>query len=220
MEKILVAADRRKESGKGNARTLRRAGILPAIIYSEGNSTPIQINRKVMTGLLTSGVADHSLVTVELNEDGSKTSEHSVLVKDFQLDPITDELLHVDFIEISLKDLVTVTVPVHIIKKPIGIKMGGILQNILREVEVECLPTQIPNSIDVDASFVDIGGSLHVSDLPVPEGSKMITELSAVILSVTALVAEEVKSEEAAKEPELVKAKGKAAAEEKKDEGK
>lgn len=221
MEKILVAADKRSESGKGNARSLRRAGIIPSVVYSEGKSIPIQINRKIMSRLLTSGGAEHALITVELNEDGSKTSEHPVLIKDYQLDPVSDELLHVDFMEVSLKEKITVTVLINVTKKPAGVKMGGILQNILREVEVECLPTQIPESIDVDAEFVEMGGSLHVSDLPIPEGVKLLTDPSEVILTVTAPVAEEEKAEEeaaAAAEPELVGTKGKKEGEEQKEE--
>ena len=231
MEKIVVAADKRNESGKGSARSLRRAGILPAIVYSEGNSIPIQINTKIMTKLLTSGAAEHALITVELNEDGTKTSEHPVLVKDFQQDPVSEELLHVDFMEISLKKRLTVTVPVRVINEPAGVKMGGILQKVLREVEIECLPTQIPESIDVDAGHIEIGGSLHVSDLPVPEGATMITDLEGVIISVKAPVIEEEKPEEEeileeGAEPELVGDKGKddeegeGEGEEKKEEGK
>lgn len=225
MEKIVVAADKRNESGKGSARTLRRAGILPAIVYSEGNSIPIQINAKIMTRLLTSGVAEHALITVEINEDGSKTSECSVLIKDYQLDPVSDELLHVDFIEISLKESIVVMVPVKIVKEPAGVKMGGILQKVLREVEVECLPTQIPESIDLDAEYIEIGGTLHVSDLPATEGVKIVTDPAGVILSVKAPVVEEEKPEdevlEAGVEPELVgKGKEDGEGEEKKEEGK
>ncbi|HDH05403.1 MAG TPA: 50S ribosomal protein L25 [Nitrospirae bacterium] len=212
MEKILVKADKRPESGKGSARSLRRMGLLPAIVYSDGNSTPIKINGKEMTKLIYSGGGEHALITIELNEDGTKTSERSVLVKDFQRDPVSEELLHVDFMEISLKKVVKVTVPVGIIKQPAGIKMGGILQHRLREVEVECLPTRIPDRIEVDAEFVEIGGALYVSDLPAQEGVTLITDPAKVILLVSAPVIEEAPSEaaeEGAAEPELVKAKGK-----------
>lgn len=213
MEKIVVAADKRNESGKGSARSLRRAGILPAVVYFEGNSIPIQINCKAMTRLLTSGVAEHALITVEINEDDSKTSKHSVLVKDYQLDPVSEELLHVDFMEVSLKKRITVTVGISITKKPKGIKEGGILQTILREIEVECLPTQIPESIEIDAEHIEIGGTLHVSDLTLPEGLKLVTDPSEVVLSVSAPVIEEEEPEEEVLEegvePELVGAKGK-----------
>ena len=212
MEKILVKADKRPESGKGSARSLRRMGLLPAIVYSDGNSTPIKINGKEMTKLIYSGGGEHALITIELNEDGAKTSEHPVLVKDFQRDPVSEELLHVDFMEISLKKAVKVTIPVVIVKQPAGIKMGGILQHRLREVEVECLPTQIPDRIEVDAEFVEIGNSLHVRDLPAQEGVTLITDPAKVILLVSAPVVEEAPAgaaEEGAAEPELVKAKGK-----------
>ena len=222
MEKILVKADKRLEIGKGAARSLRRAGMIPAIVYAGGTSTPITVAGKQMTRLIYSGVGEHALITIELNEDGSKTSEHPVLVKDYQRDPVSEELLHVDFMEVSLKDSVNVTVLLEIAKQPAGIKMGGILQRRLREIEVECLPTQIPDKIEVDAEFVEIGNSLHVSDLPEMEGVKIVTDPSEVILSVSAPVVETVAEEEAveegAAEPELVKAKGKE--EEKKEEEK
>ncbi len=211
MEKILVRADARPEVGKGVARSLRRSGLLPAVVYSGGESRPIKIHGKDMTKLIFSGTGDHALITIELHEDGSKKSEHSVLVKDYQTDPVSDELLHVDFIEVSLKELVKVTVPVVIVKEPIGIKMGGILEHLLRDLEFECLPTQIPDKIEIDASHIDIGQSLHVSDVPEQEGIKIISDPGGVILNVSAPKVEEevVEEVEEAAEPELVGEKGK-----------
>ena len=223
MEKIIVKADKRPEIGKGSARSLRRMGMVPAIIYSEGNSTPIKVQGKQMTKLIYSGGGEHALITMELNEDGAKSSEHPVLIKDYQRDPVSEELLHVDFMEVSLKKLLTVSIAVVIVKQPVGVKMGGIMQQNLREVEVECLPTQIPDRFEVNAESVEIGGSLHVSDLPVHEGVKFITDPSEVILTVTTPVIEEAApeaAEEGAAEPELVKGKGKeeeASKEEKKE---
>jgi large subunit ribosomal protein L25 len=222
MEKILIKADKRSEIGKGGARSLRRMGLLPAIVYSEGKSQSVKINSKQMTKLITSGVGEHALITIELNEDG-KTSERPVLVKDYQRDPVSEELLHVDFLQVSLKKVVTVHVLIELVKQPAGVKMGGILEYRLREVEVECLPTQIPTKFEIDAEFVQIGQSLHVSDLPEQEGVKIVTPPEAVICTVTAPVIEEEPAEEveAAEEPELVKGKGKEeepAAEEKKEE--
>jgi len=211
MEKILVKADKRPDSGKGGARSLRRAGMIPAVVYSGGNSTPIKVQGKQMTKLIYSGVGEHALITIELNEDGTKTSEHPVLVKDYQRDPISEELLHVDFMEVSLEKAVKVTVRLEIVKQPIGIKMGGIMQHRLREVEVECLPTQIPDKFEVNAESIEIGHALHVSDLQVPEGVKIVTDPGEVILLVSAPAAEEAAPAEAAApaEPELVKGKGK-----------
>lgn len=220
MDKILVKADKRSDSGKGSARSLRRSGLIPAVVYSAGNSIPVQIDRKQMTTLIYSGAGEHSLISIELNEDGSKISEHPVLVKDYQLEPVSDELLHVDFMEISLTEVVTVTVPIVITKQPAGIKMGGVLAKRMREIEVECLPTKIPDSVGIDAGFIEIGKSYHVSDIPVQEGLKILADPSEVILSVNVAVVEEEPEEAAvveAAEPELVKGKGK---EEEKDEKK
>lgn len=211
MEKILIQADKRPESGKGNARSLRRAGVVPAVVYASGSSTPIQVNTREMTKLLHSGVGEHSLLTIQLNEGGKMSSEHPVLIKDYQRDPVSEDLLHVDFMEVSLKDVVRVTVQLEIVKQPAGVKMGGIMQRRLREIEVECLPTQIPDKIEIDAEFIQIGHSYHVSDLPEMEGVKIVTAPGEVVLSVSAAVAVETPAAEAATpaQPELVKPKGK-----------
>ena len=217
MEKILVRADARPEVGKGVARSLRRSGMLPAVVYSGGNSKPIKVHGKEMTKLIFTGTGDHALITIELHEDGAKKSEHPVLVKEYQTDPVSDELLHVDFIEVSLKELVKVTVPIVIVKEPIGIKLGGILEHHMRDLEVECLPTQIPDKIEVDAEHIDIGHSLHVSDITIPDGINMTSDLAGVILNVSAPKVEEVAAEEGVEEgaePELVGEKGKEEAEE------
>jgi len=212
MDKITIKADMRPEKGKGSARSLRRAGLLPAIVYADGDSTPIKINGKEMTKLIYSGTGEHSLITIALNEDGGKTSEHPVLLKAFQRDPVSEDILHVDFLKVSLKELVSITVGLKVVKQPAGIKMGGVMQMQLREIEVECLPMQIPERIEIDAEFVQIGHSYHVSDLPEMEGVKILTAPEEVILSVNAPVVEEAPEEAeeaAATEPELVKGKGK-----------
>lgn len=220
MEKILLKADKRAEIGKGGARSLRRQDILPAVMYGIGEAVPIKLNRKEIQKLIYSGGGEHVLITLELNEGGSKTSEHPVLIKDYQREPVSEELLHVDFIEVSLKEKIRVTILVVIIKEPAGIKMGGIMQHRVREIEVECLPTQIPDKIEIDAGFVEIGHSLHVSDIPAMEGIRIITDPSEVILSVSAPREEVVAApaEAAVAEPEVLKAKGKTAEEASKEQ--
>ncbi|MEE8330019.1 MAG: 50S ribosomal protein L25 [Thermodesulfovibrionia bacterium] len=210
MEKILLKAEKRTELGKGSARSLRRSDILPAVLYAKGFSIPIKLHRKdILSKLMVSGKSEHALVTIELSGDKGKKTDHWVLVKDYQLDPVRNELLHVDFIEISLKKKIKTTVPVVVTEEPAGVKKGGILQQQLRDVEIECLPTQIPDSMEVDASAVDIGHSLHVSDLKIKEGVKILSDPQDVILTVIAPVVEEVApeapAEEEVSEPELVK---------------
>lgn len=212
MEKILLKADKRSETGKGGARGLRRTGFLPAVIYSDGNSTLVKINGKEMTRLMTSGAGEHALITLSIHEDNRETSQIPVLVKDYQLDPVSDELLHIDFLQVSLEENVNVTVPVVIIKEPIGVKLGGILEHHMREVEIECLPTQIPEKIEVDAGALEIGDVMHVSDLVPPAGIEITSDPGELVLLVSAPKVEEAPAEAVeaeAAEPELVKAKGK-----------
>lgn len=212
MQKIMLKADKRTETGKGSARSMRRNNLLPAVMYGEKKSIMLKLDKKVVQKLIYTGVGEHALITLELNEGNSKTSEHPVLIKDYQKEPLTEELLHVDFLEVSLKKKINVTVPLVIVKEPAGIKMGGIMQHRVREIEVECLPTQIPDKIEIDAGAVEIGHSLHVSDIPAQKGILIITDPSEVILTVSApkeeVVAEPVEDEVA--EPEVIKAKGKA----------
>ncbi|MDP3297887.1 MAG: 50S ribosomal protein L25 [Thermodesulfovibrionia bacterium] len=212
MQKVVLKAEKRAEIGKGGARSLRRHGMMPAVLYAAGTSTPIKVLSKEVTKLMASGGGEHALIAIELSED---KKDHWALIKDYQLDPIRNELLHVDFIEISLEKKIKITTPIIITKEPMGIKKGGILQQLMRDIEIECLPTQIPEGIEVDVSPLDIGHSLHVSDLTVKEGIKIISDPKKVILTVTAPVVEEVAApaEAVVAEPEVVK-KGKVKEEE------
>lgn len=209
MEKVILKAAKRAGTGKGNSRQLRSGGILPGVLYSGGSSTSIQLQKKEISRLMGSKGKEQALISIELEGDKASTSNHWALIKDYQIDPVKNELLHVDFIEISLKKKIKLTIPIVITKEPIGVKNGGILQQQMREVKVECLPTQIPDGIEVDASSLDIGHSLHVSDLTVKEGVKILSEPQEVILSVIAPAAEEVAPvapvAEEIKEPELVR---------------
>ena len=217
MEKNLLKVEKRNETerGKGNARSMRREGILPGILYSKGESVAIKLPKKEMSRLMSSGGGERSLITIEISGEKGKKKGRPALIKDYQLDPIKNELLHIDFMEISLDEKIKLTVPVVITAQPIGVKNGGILQQPLRDIEVECLPTQIPEGIEIDASAVDIGNSLHVSDLTVKEGVQILSDPQAVIINVSAPVIEEepvvAPLEEEAAEPEVAK-KGKEAA--------
>lgn len=212
MKKILLKAEQRVATGKGGARSLRRQGMLPAVIYAGGKSTPIKLQRKEIVKLITSGVGEHAILNVEFSKDGGEPAEHPALMKEYQKDPVSSELLHVDFMEISLKEKIKISISLVITKEPLCIKTGGIIAHHLREIEIECLPTQIPEAIEIDAEAVEIGHSLHVSDIKPMEGIRIVTNPQIVILNVTAPKVEEapaVVAEAAAAEPALVKAKGK-----------
>lgn len=211
MKKILLKAEQRSEIGKGGARSLRRQGMLPAVIYAGGKSTPIKFHRKEIVKLITSGVGEHAILNIEFSKDGGKPAEHPALIKEYQKDPVSTELLHVDFMEISLKDKIKISIPVVITKEPVSIKTGGIMEHHLREIEIECLPTQIPKAIEIDAGSVEIGHSIHVSDIKPIEGIRIVTNSQMVIMNVTAPRVEEAPAvaAEAVAEPEVLKAKGK-----------
>lgn len=217
MERITLNAEIRDTVGKGAARTLRRAGSVPAVLYRAGQSHPITLNYKELAQALKATAGEQVVVNLKFSQD-----EKLALLKDYQTDPARGDLLHVDFFEVSLKEKVKVTVPVATVGEPIGVKRDkGILQHSLREIEVECLPDRIPGHIEVDVSGMLTGHSVHVSDLVIPEEVKVLTDPGEVIAILTAPVIEEVAApaEEVpaeAEAPEVVK-KGKE--EEKEEEG-
>jgi large subunit ribosomal protein L25 len=209
MERISIMAEKREGHGKGSARSLRREGMVPAVLYREGKSQSIKLRRKELAQLINTVSGEQMIVDLEFAGGEKKLA----LLKDYQVDPVKGELLHSDFFEVSLTEEIRVTVHVVTAGEPIGVKRdGGIVQYTLREVEIECMPEKIPGRIEVDISKLEVGQSVHVSDLHFEEGVKVLTDQGDVIVTVISPVVEEVaKEEEAAAEtaqPEIVK-KGK-----------
>ncbi len=217
MERATLNAEFRKEAGKGVARSLRRNGILPAVIYRKGESTPIQISKKELINFVNSTSGEQKLVNIKLSDGDTKIA----ILKYYQSDPIKGELLHTDFYEVSLNEEVKVSVAVSLTGEAIGVKRdGGIIQYGLRDVDIECLPDKIPSHFEADITNLEIGHSVHVGDLSVGEGVKVLTDSSEVLATISApakAVVEEVEEEvkEEIEEPEVVK-KGKS--EEEKEE--
>lgn len=206
MERITLSADKRDKVGKGVARSLRREGFVPSVLYRSGYSIPIKVNRKELLKFISSKAGDQIMVNLEF-PDGDK---RLALLKDYQVDPIRGELLHSDFFEVLLTEKVRVTVAISTTGEPIGVKRdGGILQYGIREIEIECLPDKIPGHITVDVSSLELGKSIHVRDLSLEEDIKVLTNPDEVIATVTSVV-EEVTAPAATEvpEPEVIK-KGK-----------
>jgi large subunit ribosomal protein L25 len=212
MERVSIAAEKREAHGKGVARSLRRDGMVPAVLYREGRAQSIKLSRKELAKLINSAAGEQVMVDLEFADGEKKLA----LLKDVQVDPIRGELLHTDFFEVSLTEKVRVSLHVTTVGEPIGVKRdAGILQHTLREVEVECLPDKIPGKVEIDISRLEVGQSVHVSDLQFGEGIKVLTDPGDVIVTVISPVVEEVApvaveaaaGAEAA-EPEVVK-KGK-----------
>lgn len=210
MERLSINAERREEHGKGAARSLRREGMVPGVLYREGKAQSLKLAKKELCKLLNTISGEQVIVDLHFADGEKKLA----LLKDFQVDPISRELLHTDFFEVSLTEAIRVTVHVVTVGEPVGVKRdAGILQHALREVEIECLPDKIPGKVEYNISKLELGQAVHVSDLKFEEGIRVLTDPGDVIVTVIAPVAEEVPAVEEAvaavvAEPEVVK-KGK-----------
>ncbi|MBN2654821.1 MAG: 50S ribosomal protein L25 [Nitrospirae bacterium] len=208
MQITTLKAEKRENTGKGIARGLRREGMIPSVLYRAGGSTAIQMPGKELALFISRTAGEQVIVNLEFN-DGAKQA----IVKDYQVDPVAGNLLHVDFQEILATETIKVNVHIAVKGEPVGVKRdGGILQHSLREIEIECLPSMIPGHIDIDVSGLEINHSIHVSDLKLQNGIKVLTDAQEVIATVTAVkeeaTAAEAEAEAAAAEPEVIK-KGK-----------
>ena len=182
----------RRETGKGVARRLRRAGRIPGVVYGKGReSTPIALDGNRLLRILRR--SERGLNTlVEVRSEDPAFGHRTVLVKDLQRHPVRGDLLHADLYEVDLEQTVEVSVPVHLVGTARGVAVsGGIVEHTLREIEVACLPGSIPDAVEVDISGLDIGESLHVSDIPLPPGVTLRTDPSLAVVSVAAPAAEE-----------------------------
>ncbi len=214
MERVTLSVEKRDGIGKGGARSLRREGGIPAIVYKGGNSVPVKLSGKELSYFIGRTAGEQVIVNLKFPDDTKQA-----IVKDYQVDPITGGLLHVDFQEISATEVIKVMVHVAIKGEPIGVKRDkGVLQYGIREVEIECLPDKIPGHFDIDVSHLLIGQAIHVSDLKIGEGIRVITDIHDVLASVVGIKEEVAAAPEAAAEkvePEVIK-KGKKPEEEEK----
>jgi len=213
MEAITVEATPRDDRGKNAARRMRVAGQVPAVLYGgKGESVAVTVNARQVTGILRSESGHNTIFTVKL-----PGGEQKAMLKDWQVDPVKGTLLHVDMLRVAMDVRMRFKVPVHTFGEPQGVKLqGGIFEMVTREVEVECLPADIPEEFEVDITELLIGRQLRASDLPVdPAKIRLVTDPQRVIAHVVALRAEEEKPVEAVAaeavapaEPEVIK-KGK-----------
>ncbi|MEA3560576.1 MAG: 50S ribosomal protein L25, partial [Candidatus Omnitrophota bacterium] len=186
---------------------LRRAGLVPAVCYGRGEKTiNIRLSLHELRKILHTASGEN--VIIDLKIAGKKTKTKTVIIKEVYHDPVKDNILHVDFQHISLTKEIKVKVPIHTKGESPGVKEGGILEHILWEIEIECLPTQIPEKIDVDVSKLTIGDSVCLKDILLPEGIKVIQNTEDLIVQVVAPkaeVVEEVAPEKEVTEPEVIK---------------
>jgi len=211
MQRLTLSVQKREGVGKGVARGLRRKGFIPAVVYRGGDSLPIELPAKEFSYFISKTAGEQVVVNLDFSNE-----TRQALVKDYQVDPIKGTLLHADFQEISATEEIRVMVHVAISGESIGVKKdNGIMQYGIREIEIECLPENIPGHVDVDVSNLGIGQSIHVSDLNLGENVLVLTDPDELVVTVTAIKGEAVAAEAApeAIEPEVIK-KGKKTEEE------
>jgi large subunit ribosomal protein L25 len=186
--------------------------LIPAVLYGE-EVLNLQLHKNDLLKILHTEAGENVIVNLKISRDG-KPKERTVIIKEIQYDPLRGEMLHVDFYQISLTKVLTVNVPVVAHGEPIGVRQErGTLEHILWEVQVECLPTQIPKGIEADTSNLKIGESIFVKDLVAPPGAKILNDPGLIVFSVKPPVVEEkvekIKPEEEKLEPEVIKQKKK-----------
>jgi len=218
LETNVLEAQPREAGTKNDARRVRREGKIPAVVYGAGkDSLAISVDPRVVTRILNSETGHNTIF--DLTMDGDKTK---AMIVDWQYEPIKGNLLHIDLKRIALDKVLTVSVPIFLIGEAAGVKQeGGILEQMLREVEVECLPGDIPSHIDADVSELVFGKVLRVADLPHSDKWDYLTDENQPVAHVTSVKEEVVATPEAAAaeaaaapaEPEVIK-KGKAETEE------
>ena len=182
MKEVTLKVRPREKRGKEHAKKLRKSGIIPAVVYGQQTaSLPLEVESKAFHALLRQGLGENVLVT--LTTEDQKEKDRKVLIREVQRDPVGGDIVHIDFHEISLTKKLAIQVPIHLVGIPVGVTTGGILQHALRELEVQCLPTAIPEKIDVDVTSLDIGDSIHVADLKL-EGIDLLSDPHSSIVSV------------------------------------
>ncbi len=202
-----VEAAPREDFGKNAARRLRRSGQIPAVVYGGGGpAIPVTVDPRQIAAILRSESGHNAIFTLEIR--GKAPAR--VMLRDWQVDPVHGGLLHVDMVRVARDAKLKVRVPVHTLGDPKGVKVqGGIFEFILREVELECLPDDIPDAIAVDVTELTIGRNLRVGELPVGEKVKILTDASRVVAHVVAVKVVEEKPVEAVEvaptEPELIR---------------
>ncbi|MFQ5441467.1 MAG: 50S ribosomal protein L25 [Thermodesulfobacteriota bacterium] len=190
MEQITLSADKRSETGKSASRKLRRAGMVPGVLYGPGIEKTIQLSIE-SSGLerLLHGAAGENII-VNLNFAG-EADDKMVMFKEIVRHPVKESIEHVDFVEVVFGQKITVEIPIQLTGKPEGQKFGGIVQHGVRKVTVECLPRGIPDSLEVDITPLEIGQALHLSDITLPDGVTLIDDPEDTLVSIAAPVAEE-----------------------------
>lgn len=205
MEATELKACIRKESGKGPARRIRKEGLIPAVFYGRGEEAiPLSVNAAGLRKIIKEK-GDN--VFIKLLIEGQERQEKLSLIKELQIEPVSRRFRHADFYEIRMDHKLTIDVPLHFTGNPVGVVNGGELQQLKRDLKISCLPSALPDFIEVDVSGLDIGDSLKVQDIKTPEGIAVLDPGDVGVVMVAVVKVAVPKAEEE------VEAEGEAAAE-------
>jgi large subunit ribosomal protein L25 len=191
-QQVQLAVDVRTETGKGAAHRLRSKGFIPAIMYGGVNGNiPLAVNTYNLYRIVSKGGWETTLIELALQHEGT-SKKIPVLIKDLQIDPLSRRLVHADFFEVNMAETVEVPIPFQVVGEAPGVKEGGVLESVTRELTVECLPGKIVDHFTIDISALNIGDAITVAQLSLGEDYKIINPPDTVIVTVTAPMAEEV----------------------------
>lgn len=228
-EAIYLEVSRREDAEIGKNNILRQQGFVPCVVYGEGKgSTALKLERSRIIKFMHAHHGGENMVITLKIAGGKKEEERAVLIKEIQRHPVNDEILHVDFNEISLTKKITVKVPIQAVGEAAGVKQeGGTLEQIIWEVEVECLPTKIPEKLTVEVSAMKIGDTVYLKDVVLPADVALKHDPEAIVFSLVPPHKEEVTPAEAvageapaSAEPEVIKKEKKPAEEAEEEAGK
>ncbi len=211
MANVILKAQVRTETGKRVAKDLRNQGLVPANVYkgSKG-AVSLQVIKNDLREVLSTKAGENVIITLKIS-GAPDAHDKTVLIKEIQREPIMEEILHVDFGEISLTEMLKVNVPLVSKGESVGVKVDdGVLEHIMWELQVECLPMNIPEKIEVNVSDMKIGDSIFVKNIVAPEGVKILNDSELIVVSVKAKKIEVPKEElavEGAEAPELIRKK-------------
>ena len=207
---VSLKASRRTAMGRNAVKKVKAAQAVPAILYGQGvEPQPLQVERRAIDTLLAHAVSENILVNLEI-EDGGHSGGRLALINEVQHHPVNQSVLHVDFQAVSMNETLVAEVVIEPTGEAVGVKTGGgLLEQSLRAVEVECLPKDLPEMIRVDVSAMELGSALHVSDLPALPGVKYLadSEVTVFLVSEPKVTDEAAPTEGAPTEPEVIKEK-------------
>jgi len=198
MDQPVIAARLRKTKGKGAARKIRKNNQIPAVFYGpKADPVLLVVDYPELERVVTQSASESMLINLKIESDEG-TDSRKAMLKDVQMDFVKETYIHVDFCEISMDKKITMAIPIRLMNTPIGVTNGGVLQHVRRELTISCLPDRLIDSLELDVSGLDIGESLHIEEIDLPEGISPLDESHLTIATVVAptVIKEEEEEEE------------------------